>query len=79
MKLYNIKKLLKTEIKVFTEFHINILLLLKQILNNIDEINNLMSMLINYPKILNILPYGQLFNKILNIKTHNATTIIYNN
>jgi hypothetical protein len=79
VKLYNIKQLLKKEIKVFTEFHINILLLMKQIYNYIDEINNLISMLITQPKGIYIITYGQLFNKFLNIKTHIAKTIIYNN
>jgi|688.fasta_scaffold526849_2 hypothetical protein len=79
VKLYNIKQLLKKEIKVFTEFHINILILMKQIYNYIDEINNLISMLITQPKGIYIITYGQLFNKFLNNKTHIAKTIIYNN
>lgn len=58
------KLLFKRKITL-TEYDI----LVKQIYNNI---------IIYVNKSSNILQYGQLFNKFLNIKTHIATTLIYN-
>ena len=78
IKLYNMKQTFKKKITL-NDFDINIIFLVKQIYNYINEIINLLSMLILHPKYIYILSYGQLFYKFLNIKSHIATTIVYNN
>ena len=74
IKLYNMKRSFKRKIPL-NEIDINIIFLVKQIYNYINQIINLFSMLIMQPKGIYILPYGQLFNKFLNINTHIATSI----
>jgi hypothetical protein len=59
------------------EFHIYASYLTKRIYKNLILINNLITMLINNPKELNITVYKQLFDKLINNKEQTAISCTY--